>query len=39
MQSVSSNSFIATFQLLSAAYLNLGRSQNGVSGNGLTLYH
>ena len=26
---------IATFQLSSAASLNMGRSQNGVSGNGL----
>ena len=35
MQSVSQNPLIATFQLSSAASLNLGRSQNGVSGNGL----
>ena len=35
MQSVSSNPVIATFQLSSAASLNLGRSQNGVLGNGL----
>ena len=31
-----SKSLIATFQLSSAASLNLGRSQNGVVGNGLT---
>ena len=30
LQSVSKNPLIATFQLLSAASLNLGRSQNGV---------
>ena len=35
MQSVSENTLIATFQLSSAASLNLGRSQNGVLGNGL----
>ena len=35
MQSVSKNPLIATFQLLSAASLNFGRSQNGVLGNGL----
>ena len=35
MQSVSQNPLIATFQLSSAASLNLGWSQNGVSGNGL----
>ena len=35
MQSVSCNPLIATFQLLSAASLNLGRSQSGVLGNGL----
>ena len=34
MQSVSLNPLIATFQLSSAASLNLGRSQNGVLGNG-----
>ena len=31
------NPLIATFQLSSAASLNLGRSQNGVLGNGLRL--
>ena len=36
VQSVSENSLIATFQLSSAASLNLGLSQNGVLGNGLT---
>ena len=35
---VSQNPFIAIFQL-SAAYLNLGWSQNGLLGNGLTLHH
>ena len=35
---VSQNPFIAKFQL-SAAYLNLGWSQNGLLGNGLTLHH
>ena len=35
MQSVSQDPLIATFHL-SAATLNLGRSQNGVSGNGLS---
>ena len=30
------NHLIATFQLSSAASLNMGRSQNGVLGNGLT---
>ena len=35
IQSVILNSFIATFQLPSAASLNLGPSQNGVLGNGL----
>ena len=35
MKSISYNPFIATFQLLSAASLNVGRSQNGVLGNGL----
>ena len=34
MQSVSLNLSIGTFQLLSAASLNLGWSQNGVLGNG-----
>ena len=37
IQSVSWNPLIATFQLLSAASLKWGRSQNGVLGNGLTL--
>ena len=37
MQYVSLNPLIATFQLLSAASLNLGWSQNGVLGNELTL--
>ena len=37
MQSVSSNPLIATFQLLSAASLNLGQSHNGVLGNGLNV--
>ena len=36
MQYVSLNPFIATFQWSSAASLNLGRSQNGVLGNGIT---
>ena len=36
MQSVSINPLIATFQLSSAAPLNLERSQNGVLGNGLS---
>ena len=36
MQSVSQNPLIATFQLSSAVSLNLGQSQNGVLGNGLT---
>ena len=35
MQPVSLNPLITTFQLLSAASLNLGWSQNGVLGNGL----
>ena len=35
MQSVSENPLIVTFQLSSAASLNLERSQNGVLGNGL----
>ena len=35
MQSLSENPLIATFQLSSAPSLNLGRSQNGVLGNGL----
>ena len=34
MQSLSFNPLIATFQLSSAASLNLGRSQNCVLGNG-----
>ena len=33
----SKNPLIAIFQLLSTTSLNLGRSQNGVLGNGLTL--
>ena len=37
MQSVSQNPLIATFQLSSAASLNLGQSQNGVLGNGLNV--
>ena len=36
MQSVSKNPLMATFQLSSAVSLNLGRSQNGVLGIGLT---
>ena len=36
MQSVSYYPFKATFQLLSADSLNLGWSQSGVLGNGLT---
>ena len=36
MQGVSQNPSITTFQLSSAASLNLGRSQDGVWGNGLT---
>ena len=39
MQSVSLSLLLATFQLSSAVSLNLGWSQNGVLGNGLTLYH
>ena len=35
MEFVSKIFLIATFQLSSAASLNLGRSQNGVLGNGL----
>ena len=35
MQFVSLNPLIASFQLLSAASLSLGRSENGVLGNGL----
>ena len=35
MQSVSKNPLIATFQLSSAASLNMGQSQNVVSWNGL----
>ena len=38
MQSVSQNPLIATFQLSSAASLNLGQSQNGVLGNGIIRY-
>ena len=34
MKSVSENPLIATFQLSSAASLNLERSQKGVLGNG-----
>ena len=36
-QSVSENPLIATFELSPAASLNLGRSQNGVLGNGLSV--
>ena len=36
IQSVSYNPFIATLQLSSAS-LNLGQSQNAVSGNGLNM--
>ena len=36
MQSVSLSPLIATFQLSSAALMNLGQSQNSVLGNGLT---
>ena len=39
MQSVSLNPLKATFWLSSAASLTLGWSQNGVLGNGLSLYH
>ena len=35
MHYVSYNPLIATFQLSSAAYLNMGRPQNGVLGNSL----
>ena len=35
MQSVSQNPLIVTFQLPSAASLNLGQPQNDVLGNGL----
>ena len=38
MQSVSLNPLKTTFHLSSAASLSLGCSQNGVVGNGLTLY-
>ena len=37
MQSASQNPLIATFQLLSAASLNLGKSQKGELGNGLSV--
>ena len=37
METVSLNPLMATFQLSSAASLNLGWSQNGVLGNGLRL--
>ena len=37
MQSVSLNPLIATFQLSFAVSLNLGQSQNGVLGNGLSI--
>ena len=37
MQTVSLNPLMATFQLSSAASLNLGWSQNGVLGNVLRL--
>ena len=36
VQSVSYNPLVTTFQLSSAASLNLGQSQNGVLGNGLS---
>ena len=39
MESVSQNPLIATFQLPSAASLNLGLSENGVLGNGLIWYN
>ena len=38
MQSVSYNPIVATFQLSSAGSLNLGPSQNGVLGNGLSTF-
>ena len=38
MQSVSKVPLIATFQFASVASLKLGRSQNGVFGNGLSLH-
>ena len=38
MQSVGKNRLTATFQLSSAASLNLGRSQNDVLGNGLNIH-
>ena len=37
--SLCGNGLIATFQLSSAASLNLGRSHNGVLGNVLIHYH
>ena len=37
MQPVSKNPLIAAFQFSSAAPMNLGRSQNGVLGNGLII--
>ena len=37
MQSLSENHLKATFQLSSAASLNLGHSQNGIQGNGLII--
>ena len=37
LQSLSENSLIATFQLSTAIYLNLGRSQNGVYGEWVKL--
>ena len=36
MESLSENPLIATFQLSSADSLNLGQSQNGALGNGLS---
>ena len=39
MESVSQSPLIATFQLPSAASLNLGLSENGVLGNGLIWYN
>ena len=38
MQPVSYNPSIAKIQLSSAASLNLGRSQNGILGNGLNVW-
>ena len=39
MRSVSKNPSTATFHLSPAASLNLGRSQNGILGKGLTHFH